>query len=130
MIAEALVWHKGSSTFKREGSKLQRYFDARNIPRLLLRHGGGGGRRPAWRAWGHFLRYAYHRYALEREAGFTVPADAVVDGLYDAAARRFGGYQPPGSRPGVGPPAGGVRHSVAAEHLPAIAIGRGMMGHP
>ena len=102
VIAEPLVWHKGSSTFKREGSKLQRYFDARNIPRLLLKHGGGNGRRRSPAAWGHFLRYAYHRYALERENGFDGPANAVVDGLYDAATRRFGGYRPPGGRLGIG----------------------------
>ena len=35
VLAEALVWHKGSSSFQREGKRLQRYFDTRNIPRLL-----------------------------------------------------------------------------------------------
>ena len=38
VIAESLVWHKGSSSFQREGKRLQRYFDARNLARLLRRH--------------------------------------------------------------------------------------------
>lgn len=101
VIADALVWHKGSSTFKREGSKLQRYFDARNIPRLLVKEGHVRGRRSVLTGLAHYLRYAYHRYALERESGFDVPANAVVDGLYDALLGRWGGYRPPGGRPGV-----------------------------
>ena len=31
VIGEALVWHKGSASFKRTGRRLQRYYDTRNL---------------------------------------------------------------------------------------------------
>ncbi len=101
VLAEALVWHRGSSTFRREGQRLQRYFDARNLVRLIARHGGRPGTRGTLRSLAHHLRYAYHRYAIEREAGFADSANAVVEGLYDALRGRYGPY-PTRPRPGLG----------------------------
>ena len=31
ILSEALVWHKGSSSFQRAGRQTQRYYDARNL---------------------------------------------------------------------------------------------------
>ena len=92
VLAESLVWHKGSSTFKREGKRYQRYYDARNLVKLLLRHGQIKGTRGVLRSLFHHLRYAYHRYAIERESGFTDSANAVLEGLYDALRGKYGAY--------------------------------------
>jgi GT2 family glycosyltransferase len=101
VLAEALVWHKGSSSFRREGRRFQRYYDARNLVRLLKKHGHLRGTRGTARSLAYHLRYAYHRYAIEREHGFDDSADAVVEGLYDALLGRYGPY-PKRSRPGLG----------------------------
>ena len=101
VLAESLVWHKGSSTFKREGSRLQRYFDARNLVRLIRKHGHRAGSRGTWRSYSHHLRYSYHRYAIERDGDFTDSANAVLEGLYDAALGRWGSYRKT-TRPGLG----------------------------
>ena len=88
VLAADPVLHKGSSTFKREGQKLQRYYDARNLVRLLKSHGRRGrGRAGGWKA---YAKYAYHRYALEREGGNAASAEAVLEGVYDALAGRYG----------------------------------------
>ena len=100
VIAESLVWHKGSSSFQREGKRLQRYYDARNLVRLLRRHRGRPTARGPYSSGRHYLRYAYHRYAIEREGGFRDSAEAVVEGLYDALAGRWGPYSPR-RRPGL-----------------------------
>lgn len=99
VLGEALVFHKGSSTFAREGHRVQRYYDARNLLLLLRKHGGGAGRRGTWNGKLHAWRYAFSRYALEREKGFADSADAVLEGLYDASVRRFGPRRD-GRRPG------------------------------
>ena len=101
VLAESLVWHKGSSSFQREGKRLQRYFDARNLVRLLVKHGHQRGRRPLFVGLGLHLRYVYHRYAIERDSGFAFSADGVLDGLYDAYRGRYGPYQQE-SRSGIG----------------------------
>jgi GT2 family glycosyltransferase len=95
VLAEALVWHKGSSAFKRSGKRWQRYYDTRNLGLLLSKHQA----RPApgqrgLASYAAYLRYAYHRYCHEREDGHADAADAVLEGLVDAATRRFGPYQP------------------------------------
>ena len=90
VIAESLVWHKGSSSFQREGKRLQRYFDTRNLARLLRRHRGRPAARGPWSSRRHYLRYAYHRYCIERDGGFRDSADAVLEGLYDALTGRWG----------------------------------------
>lgn len=95
VLAEALVWHKGSSAFKRSGKTWQRYYDARNLGLLLAKHPGRGtGRRRGAASYLAYLRYAYHRYCHEREGGATDAADAVLEGLADTAARRYGPYRP------------------------------------
>jgi GT2 family glycosyltransferase len=101
VLGEALVWHKGSSSFKRTGSRWQRYYDARNLYLLLAKHAATHcrGRRPFRSLW-EYLKYTYYRYALEREAGHADSADAVVQGVHDALARRFGPFRA-GSRPAV-----------------------------
>lgn len=101
VLGEALVWHKGSSSFKRSGGRWQRYYDARNLYLLLSKHAAAHrrGRRPMHSLW-EYLKYAYHRYALEREAGRADSAEAVVQGVHDALARRFGPFRA-GPRPAV-----------------------------
>jgi GT2 family glycosyltransferase len=101
VIGEALVRHKGSSAFKRTGKKLQRYYDARNLLLLLRKHPPTGPRQrgPGRSRW-EYLKYVYYRYALEREQGQVEAADAVLQGLSDALAGRFGVFEPRG-RPAV-----------------------------
>jgi GT2 family glycosyltransferase len=91
VVAEPLVWHKGSSTFKRTGNGLQRYYDARNLCLLLRKHRSAHHRgRGAVGSWVGYLRYVYHRYSIERENGQDEAADAVLLGLCDALAGRYG----------------------------------------
>ncbi|VTR99799.1 Glycosyl transferase family 2 OS=Roseiflexus castenholzii (strain DSM 13941 / HLO8) GN=Rcas_0459 PE=4 SV=1: Glycos_transf_2 [Gemmata massiliana] len=92
VLAEPLVWHKGSTAFKRAGKKWQRYYDTRNLSLLLRKHRVGSGR-GLLSAYTTYLRYAYHRYCHEREAAQRDAADAVLEGLIDAAARRTGPYR-------------------------------------
>jgi len=96
IVAEPLVWHKGSSTFKRTGKSLQRYYDARNLFLLLWNHQARqGGRRTALPSWFQYLKYLYYRFSIEREQGEEKAADAVLSGLCDALAGRFGPQGPP-----------------------------------
>ena len=88
--AEGLVWHKGSSAFKRSGKRWQRYYDTRNLGLLLAKH---RTERSKLSSYSHYLRYAYHRYCHEREDGQLDAALAVLEGLVDAATRRFGPYE-------------------------------------
>lgn len=90
VLAEGLVWHKGSSAFKRSGKRWQRYYDARNLGLLLSKHPARGG----VMSYAAYLRYAYHRYCHEREDGHPDAADAVLEGVADFAGRRFGPYRP------------------------------------
>lgn len=89
--AEPLVWHKGSSSFQREGKPLQRYFDARNLFLLVWKHAGSYRRPPErLRMWLKYLRHVYYFYCLRRERGDDRGADAVLNGLHDALLRQFG----------------------------------------
>jgi GT2 family glycosyltransferase len=90
VLAEQLIWHKGSSSFQREGRSLQRYYDTRNLLLLLCKHARSHGRRGILSSWAWYARHAYHRYAIERELGHGSAADAVLRGLGDALAGRFG----------------------------------------
>ncbi len=92
VLAESLVWHKGSTTFKRAGKKWQRYYDTRNLALLLRKHRRASGR-GLLSAYATYLRYAYHRYCHEREASQRDAANAVLEGLIDAATRRVGVYR-------------------------------------
>ena len=120
VVAESLVWHKGSSSFQREGKRLQRYFDTRNLARLLRRHRDRPTARGPWSSRRHYLMYAYHRYAIEREGGFRDSADAILEGLYDALTGCWG---PPAARrrPGLSlfRLAFGLVWRVAGGHAPA-----------
>jgi GT2 family glycosyltransferase len=90
VIAEALVWHKGSSAFKQSGKRWQRYYDTRNLGLLLSKHAAWSAGRGGLNSYAAYLRYAYHRYCHEREDGHADAADAVLEGLIDVATRRFG----------------------------------------
>ncbi len=96
ILAEPLVWHKHSSAFARAGMSLQRYYDARNLLLLLRKHQASqpGGRR-AFASWLEYLKYVYYRFSIEREQGQDKAADAVLIGLCDALAGRFGPQGPP-----------------------------------
>ena len=95
IINRALVWHKGSSSFRRSGNGLQRYYDARNLFLLLKEHRatctGGRGRLGSWVG---YLRYIYHRYCHEFEQGERQAAEAVVRGFCDALSGRYGAMRP------------------------------------
>ncbi|MGL6072846.1 MAG: glycosyltransferase family 2 protein [Fimbriiglobus sp.] len=100
VLGESLVFHKGSSSFKREGKRLQRYFDARNLGRLLTRHRDRRTSRGVLSSRIHHWKYAYYRYAIERENGFPDSGEAVIEGMYDSLRGYWGGYsQRP--RPGL-----------------------------
>jgi GT2 family glycosyltransferase len=92
VIAESLVFHKGSSSFKREGKRLQRYFDSRNLARLLHKHDGRVHARGWISSRVHHWKYSYYRYAIERENGFDDSAEAVIEGLYDGLRGHWGGH--------------------------------------
>ncbi|MCX7665372.1 MAG: glycosyltransferase family 2 protein [Gemmataceae bacterium] len=100
ILSESLVWHKGSSTFKRTGSKLQRYFDARNLLLLISKHGRKHpeGRRSA-RSLLTYGKYIYYRYCEETESGQKAAADAVLEGFIDGLRRRYGPMPAPKKRP-------------------------------
>ena len=91
VLGKSLVWHKGSTSFKRSGKRLQRYYDTRNLYLLLTKHARshreGRGLLGSLR---NYVKYAYYRYTIERENDSREAADAVLDGLWDALARRFG----------------------------------------
>jgi GT2 family glycosyltransferase len=91
VFGESLVWHKGSSSFKRTGSKLQRYYDSRNLVLLIDKHRNkhhtGRGN---FATWATYWKYVYYRFTIERENGCLDAADAVLEGVSDAWRRRFG----------------------------------------
>ena len=99
VVGAALVWHKGSSTFRKEGRGLQRYYDARNLFLLLKDHRTTCPRRRGRvGSWLGYLKYVYHRYCIEREHDQRPAAEAVVRGLCDALTGRYGAIRP-GARP-------------------------------
>lgn len=93
IIDHALVWHKGSSSFKRTGLRTQRYYDARNLQRLLMKH----GKRKAGRGWLssklQYWNYVYYRYMVEKENGCSDAAEAVLEGVYDGMLGKYDKYQ-------------------------------------
>jgi GT2 family glycosyltransferase len=97
VLPEPLVWHKGSSSFQREGKPLQRYFDARNLFLLMWKHSGSYRRPPKrLRSWLKYLKHVYYFYCLSRDRGNDAGATAVLNGLHDALC---GYYGPLKSRP-------------------------------
>jgi GT2 family glycosyltransferase len=102
VIGEALVWHKGSQTIRRSGLRVQRYYDARNLLLLLSKHGYLPGKRSGrLRSLWRYFKYAYARYEAERDAGSDDAAQAVLEGVCDALARRYGQHRT-GPRLGLG----------------------------
>jgi GT2 family glycosyltransferase len=101
VIGEALVWHKGSSSFRRTGQRLQRYYDARNLYLLLRKHQTHHRRgRSFWASRWEYLKYVYYRFTIEREHGHTGAASAVLEGFWDALTGQFGPFVSD-SRPAV-----------------------------
>jgi GT2 family glycosyltransferase len=101
VLGETLVWHKGSSAITRSGKRFQRYYDARNLSLLLRKHlATHCTGRGAWGSRLQYLKYVYYRYAIEREEGRPAAADAVLEGVWDAVAGRYGPYEP-APRPAV-----------------------------
>jgi GT2 family glycosyltransferase len=96
IVAAPLVWHKGSSTFNRSGKGLQRYYDARNLALLLWKHRtehrDGRATLPSLFM---YMKYVYYRFSIECEHGEAKAADAVLIGLCDALAGKFGPQGPP-----------------------------------
>ncbi len=127
VLGESLVWHKGSSSFKRSGKCWQRYYDARNLRLLLHKHQRNHvPGRGAWSSRLQYLKYVYYRYAIEREQGQANAADAVLEGAYDALTGRYGPMAP---RPGPPCPFSGAFLSCAAtchgcgnERRPVISV--------
>jgi GT2 family glycosyltransferase len=93
VFGRPLVWHKGSTSFRRTGNGLQRYYDARNLWLLLVHDGAAPQRHRAGRARLKYFRYVYHRYCLEQEDRQPVSATAVLDGVHDALVGRYGARQ-------------------------------------
>jgi GT2 family glycosyltransferase len=91
VIDHQLIWHKGSSTFKDTGKRMARYYDSRNLWYVLRKHHGAKRHGRSWPSSAMmYVRYNYYRYCVEREAGFTVSADGVLEGICDAVAGRVG----------------------------------------
>jgi GT2 family glycosyltransferase len=94
IIDHALVWHKGSATFKSTGKWPVRYYDARNLLYVLRKHNGARrhGRTRSQSA-AMYLRYMYYWYCTEREEGHEQAADAVIKGISDGMFGRQGRYE-------------------------------------
>ncbi|QJW94299.1 glycosyltransferase family 2 protein [Frigoriglobus tundricola] len=91
VLPETLVWHKGSSSFQREGKPLQRYFDARNLFLLMWKHVGSYRRPPTrLRSWLKYLKHVYYFYCVCRDKGNDAGATAVLEGLSDALCGHYG----------------------------------------
>ena len=103
VIDHALVWHKGSATFKTTGKRSARYYDARNLLYVLRKHGGarGHGRSRIGSA-AMYARYMYYWYCTESEGGHDQSANAVIEGIWDGLVGRHGRYEDR-RRPLVGP---------------------------
>ena len=97
----SLVLHKGSTSFKRTGQRTQRYYDSRNLRRLLskhlARHHEGKG---WWASYRNYFNYVYYRHCIEVENGCTEAAEAVLDGVMDGLYGHYGPYQQHRWRPG------------------------------
>jgi GT2 family glycosyltransferase len=94
VIDHACVYHKGSTSFKRAGMRMQRYYDARNLYLLLKKH---RRHRHIGRRWGetlfHYWNYVYYRYAIELEAGCGDAGRAVLEGISDTLTANYGRHR-------------------------------------
>lgn len=90
VLAESHVWHKHSASFGREVSPLQRYFASRNSWRLVAKHCNWPGGKSLTTSRRMLLRHSWHLVDYEQERGNCAAARAVVDGVADAWAGRFG----------------------------------------
>ncbi len=93
VLGQPLVWHKGSSSFRRDSRPLQHYFDARNLYLMLKEHRRATRRgRSRWLIWKDYARHVYFMYCLQCEAGGREGSDAVLEGVCDALSGRWGPY--------------------------------------
>jgi hypothetical protein len=94
IVAEPLVWHKGSSYYQRDPRPLQIYYDARNIALILRKHRGSPVIGPTRRSvWWKYWKHVYFMYCLHRDRGNPAAATAVLEGLSDALLHRYGPLQ-------------------------------------
>jgi hypothetical protein len=94
VLGRALVWHKGSSTFKRVGASWQRYYDVRNLGLLLAKHAGKiKGRRGTLASLKHFVARVLYLYSRALSSKDSSDLRAVVDGLHDLCLGRYGRYE-------------------------------------
>jgi GT2 family glycosyltransferase len=93
ILNKVLIWHKGSSSFRREGKEHQRYFDSRNLLPLICKFGSANGRSHS-ESLAAYLKYVYYRYCHELESGNQSAALACAEGLADAIRRRTGPRMP------------------------------------
>jgi len=95
VLGEKLVWHKGSSTFKQTGSRIQRYYDARNLRLLLSKHNGRHAEgRTRLASSKMYWKYVYYRYCVEKDNRSPDSARAVLEGVCDGLAGHYGPLQP------------------------------------
>jgi GT2 family glycosyltransferase len=91
ILSQGLVWHKGSSSFKRTGSWLQRYYSTRNLMLLLLmRRNSTQNSRGIFGTWLNYFKHVWYMYNAEVEENNLEAAEAVVAGLSDAILGRYG----------------------------------------
>jgi hypothetical protein len=95
ILSEPLVWHKGSSFYKRDPRPLQTYYDVRNIALIIRKHRGSPVIGPTPRGvWWKYLKHVYFMYSLHRDRKNLAAANAVLEGLSDALLHRYGPLQP------------------------------------
>ncbi len=94
VIDHALIWHKGSASFKSTGKRMARYYDARNLLYVLRKHGGAPQHgRTRLQTSVMYARYMYYWYCTERDEGHVQAADAVLEGICDGLSNRMGRYE-------------------------------------
>ena len=128
VFSRSLVFHKGGRSFASTGKKGQRYYDARNLAYLIKRYAGKlPDARNRTDSISMYLRHMYHRYCVERDAGQSESAAAVIDGMIDAMRRRVGTYT---SEPRFGAKAFEFVFNSARVSLSYLRRGRTKAGKP
>ena len=91
VIAEPLVWHKGSAAFRRPGYNLKNYYNSRNLWLLLKKNAGKTKKARGWLGSRiQYLNTTRYMYSDALEKGLRNYADPVIDGVTDAWTRRYG----------------------------------------